>query len=276
GDGRPEAGKRNLRRALAIARELESSGLLADAALAFGSLSIATTAAEIDEPVQVLREAIAAREGCDDPQHVRLLCALTRWVSFVAPRSERLELEGRALGMARRLGDNGLLADALVAALYNRSGPADAAAQRTMADELEPLARRAGDEEKRLIAILYRAFGLLQQGHHELAVEAEDEFIAAAKPLSHSFFVLYSIAIRGRRACLAGDFTAAERLATDMKTAAAKAGWDTRAPIDMEADQLWACWYLQGRFDKLVSLTLVDDEPTRTVALARRAVVAFE
>jgi hypothetical protein len=178
--------------------------------------------------------------------------------------------------MARSLGDDALVADALVAALYNRSGPADAADQRTMAAELELLARRAGDEEKRLIAILYRAFGLLQQGHHDLAAEAEDEFLAAAKPLSQSFFVLYSVAIRGRRACLAGNFAAAERLATDMKMAAAKAGWDTRAPIDMEADQLWACWYLQGRFDKLVSLTLVDDEPTRTVALARRAVVAFE
>ncbi|MDQ1509695.1 MAG: hypothetical protein QOG50_1539, partial [Actinomycetota bacterium] len=275
-DARPEAGKPSLRRALAKARELESSGLLADVALAFGSLSIATTAAEIDEPVQVLREAIAARDGCNDPQHARLLCALTRWVSFVAPRSERLDLEGRALGMARRLGDDALVADALVAALYNRSGPADAADQRTMADELELLARNSGDEEKRLIAILYRAFGLLQQGHHDLAVEAEDEFLAAAKPISQSFFVLYSVAIRGRRACLAGDFTAAERLATDMKMAAAKAGWDTQAPIDMEADQLWACWYLQGRFDKLVSLTLADNEPTRTVALARRAVVAFE
>src|SRR5205814_257569 len=35
GDGRPDAGKAGLRRALAIARELESSRLLADVALAF-------------------------------------------------------------------------------------------------------------------------------------------------------------------------------------------------------------------------------------------------
>src|SRR5258708_9847769 len=145
-----------------------------------------------------------------------------------------------------------------------------------MAEEGERLARRAGDEEKRLIAILYRVFGLLQQGHHDLAVAAEDEFLAATKPLSQSFFVLYSVAIRGRRACLAGDFAAAERLATDMKVAAAKAGWDTPAPIDMDASQLLACWYVQGRFDKLASLTSADDEPNRTVALARRAVVAFE
>jgi hypothetical protein len=261
---------------LAIGRELDSSRLVADAALAFGSLSIATAPAEIDEPVRVLREAIAARDDRDDAQQVRLLCALTRWVSFVVPRSERLELEERALAMARRLGDDALVADALVAALYNRSGPVDAAEQLTMADELEGLARRCGDEEKRLIAVLFRAFGLLQHGRHDLAAQAEDEFVAGAKPLSQPFFVLYSIAIAGRRACVAGDFAAAERLATDMRNAAANAGWDNEAPTGMQADQLWACWYLQGRFDKLASLTSADVEPNPTVALVRRAVVALE
>jgi hypothetical protein len=117
---------------------------------------------------------------------------------------------------------------------------------------------------------------LLQQGRHDLAAEAEDEFVAGTKPLSPPFFVLYSIAIRGRRACLAGDFAAAERLATDMENAAAQAGWDTEAPIEMQADQLWACWYLQGRFDKLASLTSTDDEPNRTVTLVRKAVIALE
>ena len=73
---------------------------------------------------------------------------------------------------------------------------------------------------------------------------SEDEFVAGAKPLSPPFFVLYSIAIAGRRACLAGDFAAAEQRATDMRNAAAQAGWDNEAPTGMQVDQQWACWYL--------------------------------
>ena len=276
GDGRPEAGKAVLRRALSIGREIKSAQVLADVGLAFGSFSIATTSAEVNEPVVILREAIAAQDGVDGPDHVHLLCALTRWLSFVAPRSERLALEDGAVSMARRLGDDALIADALVAALYNRSGPADAADQRALADELEVLARRTGDEEKRLIAILYRAFGLLQQGHHALAAEAEDEFLAAARLLMHPFFVMYSIAIRGRRACVAGDFVAAEQLATGMEHAAARAGWNTDVPIEMQADQLWACWFLQGRFDDLASLASAAAGRNETVTLVRTTVVALE
>lgn len=274
GDGRPEAGKTSLRRAHALEREVGSPRLLADVALAFGSLSIATTAAEVAEPVALLREAIAAQDEADTATRVRLLCALTRWLSFVAPRPERLELEREALSMARRIGDDALIADALIAALYNRIGPEDAADQCALADELE--AHSAGDDEKRLLALLYRAFGALQQGRHTVATAAEDEFLALSKPLLQPFFVVYSIAILGRRACVAGDFATAERLADSMGEAAARAGWDNAVPIEMQADQLWALWYLQGRFDDLAALASLRPAPNEAVAFARGMVVSVE
>ena len=275
GDGRPDAGKGSLRRARAIERGVGSPGLLADIALAFGSLSIATTAAEIAEPVAVLREAIAAQDETDSDQRVRLLCALSRWLSFVAPREERLQLEHEALSTARRIGDDALIADALLASLYNRSGPDDAADQCALADELEACSCGA-DDQKRLLALLYRAFGALQQGRRATAETAEDEFLAASKMLLQPFFVLYSIAIRGRRACLAGDFATAERLANSMGEVAKRAGWDTTTPIDMQADQLWAAWYLQGRFDDLASLTSAGPATNEPLTFARGMVVAVE
>ena len=63
GDGRPEAGKAVLRRALSIGRETKSAQVLADVGLAFGSFSIATTSAEVSEPVVILREAIELGGG---------------------------------------------------------------------------------------------------------------------------------------------------------------------------------------------------------------------
>src|SRR5207302_258347 len=95
-------------------------------------------------------------------------------------------------------------------------------------------------------------------------------------PLLNPFFVLYSIAILGRRACVAGDFATAERLADTMGRAAATAGWDNNAPIDMQADQLWAAWYLQGRFDDLASLVSRDPAPNEPLAFVRRMVIAVE
>lgn len=275
GAGRPDVGKASLRSAHAIERRVGSPRLLADVALAFGSLSIATTPAEVAEPVAILREAVAAQSEADGAVRVRLLCALTRWLSFVAPRPERLRLEHEALSMARRIGDNALIADALVAALYNRSGPDDAADQCALADELE--ARSEGeDDEKRLLALLYRAFGALQQGRHAVATAAEDEFLVASRPLLNPFFVLYSIAIQGRRACVAGDFATAERMADSMERAAATAGWDSSAPIDMQADQLWAAWYLQGRYDDLAALVSRDPAPNEPLAFVRGMVVEVE
>jgi hypothetical protein len=275
GDGRPDAGKGSLRRAHVIERRVGSPRLLADVALAFGSLSIATTAAEVAEPVAILREAIAAQDEADGALRVRLLSALTRWLSFVAPRPERMQLEHEALSMARRIGADALVADALVAALYNRSGPDDAADQCALADELEACSGGA-DDEKRLLALLYRAFGALQQGRHAVAAAAEDEFMAASRPLLSPFFVLYSIAIQGRRACVAGDFATAEHLADSMERAAATAGWDNSAPIDMQADQLWAALYLQGRFDDLASLVSRDPAPNEPLPFVRGMVVAVE
>ena len=255
-DRRPDAGKAILRRALTLARQLNSAPLVTDVALAFGSLSIATTPDEVAEPVALLREAIGSRASLVDANHVRLLCALTRWVSFVAPRAERLELEARALAMARRLADETLVADALVAALYNRIGPPDAQEQLALAAELETVARGARDEEKRLVAVLFRAFALLQLADYPAAAAAEDEFLRTSAALHTAFFDIYGIAIRGRRACMAGDFLAAQAIAGQMANAAAAAGWDNTAPIGMQAELLWSCWHLQGRFDQLKTLSI--------------------
>ena len=101
----------------------------------------------------------------------------------------------------------------------------------------------------RLVAVLFRAFALLQLGNYPAAAAAEDEFLRASTALHSAFFDIYGIAIRGRRACMAGDFVAAQAIAEQMANAADEAGWDNAVPIGMQAELLWASWHLQGHFD---------------------------
>ena len=159
--GRPEIGKVAVREAADLAAESGATDVIVRAALAFGSLSVATTPEEVDEPVRFIRRALGAIGSDDDRARVALLCALARWRAFVSTRNERRALERDALAVARGTGDPTLTADALVAALYTRSGPLDVAAQMTLSTELYDLAIGLGDPETQAVGLLYRAFALL-------------------------------------------------------------------------------------------------------------------
>ncbi|MEP6660185.1 MAG: AAA family ATPase [Acidimicrobiales bacterium] len=252
--GRPEVGKVAVREATDVAAECGATDLIVRAALAFGSLSVATTPEEVDEPVRFIRQALAAIGSDDDRARVALLCALARWRAFVSTRDERRALERDALGVARGTGAPALIADALVAALYTRSGPLDVAAQVTLSTELYDLAVGLRDPETQALALLYRAFALLHLGDHAAAGDAEDRFAALARELHRPFFDIYRIAIAGRRACVTGDYSEALRLAASMEDAARRAGWDVTVPTDLQRDLLWACWFVQGRFHELAML----------------------
>jgi hypothetical protein len=251
--GRPEIGKVAVREAADLAAESGAMDVIVRAALAFGSLSVATTPEEVDEPVRFIRRALGAIGSDDDRARVALLCALARWRAFVSTRDERRALERDALAVARGTGDPTLTTDALVAALYTRSGPRDVAAQMTLSTELYDLAIGLGDPETQAVGLLYRAFALLHLGNHAAAADVEDRFAALARELHRPFFDIYRIAIAGRRACVTGDNAGALRHAASMEDTARRAGWDVTVPMDMQRDLLWACWFVQGRFHELAA-----------------------
>ena len=212
--GETAAARASFRRLAGDAAAAGDSAELLRAALGVHRLG-SRTAAEFAESLGLLAEAEAALPAGADRERCTLLAARASdlvhasWNS--GPDPTAADVAGRALELARRVGDPALLATALLAAHNARWRPGTAAERLPIADEMADAA--AGDPELLAQALLLRATALLELGDPAAPAELRAYAEASAR-LGHA---------RGRHAALTRSATA-ELLAGDLDAAAGLAG----------------------------------------------------
>ncbi len=211
--GETGAARASLRRLAAEARAAGDTAALGRAALGVHRLG-SRTAAEFAESLALLAEAEAALPTGADRERCAVLSARASdlvhagWNSV--PDSAAAEVAGRALELARRTGDQALLATALLAAHNACWWPGTAAQRLPIADEMVDAA--AADPDLLAQALLLRATALLELGDPAAPGELR-AYVEAAGRLGHA---------RGRHAALTRSATAA-LLAGDLDAAARRA-----------------------------------------------------
>ncbi len=197
--------RETFRKAAEIARAIGAPGQLARAALGYGARSDPRT---FNPDVSILLEEALATAGRDSPLHAQLLARLARELG-----PPGAALGSQAVGMARRLGDRGVLTTVLVDARFARWGPDDLPERLGEASEILATAQATRSPEAALVARLFRVIDFLELGRiadvdHELAVLS-----AEAQELRQPWYLEHATALRAMRARLDGRYDEAERLA---------------------------------------------------------------
>ncbi|HKE97642.1 MAG TPA: AAA family ATPase [Actinomycetes bacterium] len=239
------------------ARQAGSPESLARAALglgghlAFWSLELAP-----DEPIALLREALAALGEADTPLRARALARLAGWITVQAAltgdREQAPAPFEEAVAMAGRLGEPEPLAAVLAdrahafagIAVGRPDGPLEAL--KTSA-QLVRLADEIGDPDLVYTARTARAEALLGAGDlHGVDRFLEDQERAAdRRRVGHHAW--QALVLRSTRATMRGAFVAGERLAGD--AAARGRGVIGEGVALASGTQLVVARWLQGRLD---------------------------
>ena len=203
-----------LERAASLARELDRPIDFARAVVAITALS---EAAVVDEPMIALIEEALEWIGEDDsPLRSQLLSGLSQELNWIDPAGRGLRVGLEAVEMARRIGDERALAQALIRRQFlGEVGPEHT--RRRMADcgELHEIAKRLGDLELELRAHVYRLRNRLELGD----VPGYDADLAAFERLAGILrqpgYLWHVPLLRATRAMIDGRFDDAERLSVE-------------------------------------------------------------
>ena len=212
--GRAREARAALDRAAALARELERPIDLARAAIAVAFLS---EAGVVDEPmIALLEEALEGIGEADSPLRSQLLSALAQELNWVDPAGQATSLGLEAVEMARRIGDQRALAQALIRRQF--TGPLGLEQSRRRlreSDELHEIAKQLDDVELELRAHVYRLRNRLELGD----IRGADADLAAyerlAALLRQPGYLWHIPLLRGTRALIDGRFAEAERLSAE-------------------------------------------------------------
>src|SRR5215207_3077186 len=209
--------------ALELARGLASSGRLARAVLGAGGRFYAP--GDTDEHyIALLEEALAALEPGDSVLRVRLLAGLAEKLVFAQPPQRAGDLAAEAVGMARRLGEAGALAAALMgrhAALLH----AEHAQERLrIGEQALALTGELGARELGALGRHWLLYDLAEAGELEEAQRRHAELELLADELHQPLYRHSSLSWRCVWAGLAGRFDEAERIARESVRLAEHAG----------------------------------------------------
>lgn len=158
---------RTVERAVEVARAIGDPVRVAQAAISttHGGLWQSAAYGRVNEPiVEALRASLAVLPPDDSPLRCRVLLGLANELYYGSAVEERSGLVQEALGMARRLGDDALLLDALLIAFLGVWRPATAAERLSYATEATTLARRLGQDQRFALAATQRAVVLAELG----------------------------------------------------------------------------------------------------------------
>ena len=235
--------------AVELARRLASPGRLARAALGAGGRFYAPGATD-EAYIELLEEALTALEPGDSVLRVRLLARLAEKLVFAQPPERAGELAADAVGMARRLGEAGALAAALMgrhAALLHAEHTQE---RRRVGEQALALAGELAARELGALGRHWLLYDLAETGELEEARRRHAELDLLADELQQPLYRHSSLTWRGVWAALAGRFEEAERIARESVRLAEHAG----AP-DAQAHftaQLVAVRREQGRLHELL------------------------
>ena len=196
-----------LLRTFAAAAEARGDGeRMAEAVLAM-VLDWADLIEEDAEMVALLRQALALLPSGDSAIRARLEGHLAQEAFLSVPDGERRAMVGRALAMARRVGDAKALASVLTAHSWIVAGPESLPERLALAEELVAVGREAGLPYAECDGHHMRFLALVELGD----VEAADDTLAAARSAARTGRARGTVAfLEAARALLAGRLEDAE------------------------------------------------------------------
>ncbi|MBA3652779.1 MAG: AAA family ATPase [Actinobacteria bacterium] len=199
-------------RAIELARRTGESDVFARAAIALHRLG-GVSGAEDNERLRLLSEARDVLGTDDTALRVRVLAAFAKeqyhtWLRE-AQSAGGGELASEAVAIARRLGDDTVLAEALAAQHDTLWFTGKEAERLEIATELQKVATSIGDREQTAEAVLLQSVALLETSHRD-ALSRLEEFVALADELNNPRFEYFAATRRATLALIRGDIPAAE------------------------------------------------------------------
>jgi tetratricopeptide (TPR) repeat protein len=223
----------------------------------------------------LLQEALDALPDGDDPLRARVLARLATAMYATSKADEQTALVKDVFEMALRLGDPEALVDALHARHWATLRPEAVPERLANADHMLLVATGAGQLEAAFLARHARLHCLLEVCD-AVGVDAE---IAAMEQLSAAirqpFYAWHVMSLRGIRALLRGDITAAERQFHEAYESGPSRISEYVTYIFEHAQMVCVRW-AQGRLDEMRARILEHGERYTTVARWRDALFAVE
>ncbi len=234
-------------------------------------------------PDPALRDALedVLRITPEGPSHERVsaLALLACMPPYADDMQKSKDFSGRALELARTLGERSSLFEALRARLYSLSGPDDIDALLKVTDELLELERgRASWYTAE--AYSARVAALLHRGDMAGADAALAAFGQTAQRLRLPEAVWYHDRLKAQRHLLDGDFAVAESMAAELRARSARMGLSYGPSfIDVQQTRLSADRHglaaLAAGWDfSLMLAAVAGTRPNMRAQLARSAVLA--
>jgi DNA-binding SARP family transcriptional activator len=212
-----------LLRGVAAAAEAAGDGRRMAEALLTIRLEYADFLEEDAEMVALLRRALALLPPGDSAIRARLEGFLVQEAFSSVPDHERRAMIGRAVAMARRVGDPVALAAALTSHAWIVAGPESASERLAAADELVAVGREAGLPYAECDGHQWRMLALIELGE----IEAVDAALAAAHAAVRTARSRWTVGYLDTvRALLAGRFADADAAVARGREAAR----ETKAP----------------------------------------------
>ena len=212
--GRLEDAMRTFDRAGQLAEQVDDESVGAAAALGYEDALF-----ESRRPRQVWGETgrgllsrALARAAADDPVRIRLLAALGRAEVYGGHREEGESNCRTAVDEARRIGDDGALAYAILSLRAAQSGPEQLGARLAEIDDLLAAARRAGDLETEVEGVRLQFVDLLEAGDVTGAYAAQRQATNRIATLRRPVFMWYPAMWNAMVALFRGELEEATRL----------------------------------------------------------------
>jgi tetratricopeptide (TPR) repeat protein len=262
--GEVVAGAEEFVDAAEVARVLDSSTLLAEAALGLGGALPAAVGP--DPRAQALLEEALARLGNDDSRPRALaLGRLAHRMHYVSSRDERAALCEEAVPMARRLADRATLAAVLTSRYWALDGPDDLNGQLGTATEIVRLGEALDDHEIVLHGLKASLHALFETGEMAAADEMAGRMSALAGELRQPEYLRLAIMWNAMRAGMEGRFADADRLAAEVRSFLRDSGHPQAGPIYFALTLPWR--WLRGRLAEAKPGLdrAVERDPTRTI-----------
>jgi DNA-binding SARP family transcriptional activator len=200
---------------------------------------------------ELLEEALAALGGEDSVRRVLVLSRLAEIFAFAAEPDERAsDLNAEALAMARRLGDENVLAAALLARHTTLLHVRHLDERLRLSEELMGL--RVERREQLAACYQWRLYDLLERGDVEAALREQPQLEALAKTMRQPQWHSIAIGWRGVWAELAGDVAEAELCAEECLRHGQRAGM--KDALSMWTGKLFMLRRRQGRLDELATV----------------------
>ena len=270
--GATAAGRATLLQAAQTAEALGAPEPFARAALGFGTSFelVLADRAVVQQFIGLVEAALGRLEPADSPLRAMLLSRLAMALYFAAPDKQHEALERRArlsadaLAMARRLGEDSVLAPVLYARCFATLGPDNLAERTALTTELFLLAEALGAQELTLVARRWQLVSRLETGDVAGAERDLLEYTRQADELRQPAYQYWAAILRSTLALLRGAFDEAERLSYEALAIRQRLGGIGAGEMDNGvAAQINAIRREQGRLGELepIAAALVEQLP---------------